>query len=160
LPVNARKSMPFLPQPLQSEAAEHDPQEPAVVGLNHLGQPPVRKGYASRFLLAVCATMVALMLSEVGLRLLAGSRLWVRCGRPFYLTIYGPYAGWRGVPKWPRLGRRSHCFTQFNSQGFHDREHNKEKPVGTLRIAVLGDSMTEAAQVPLDQTFCSVLEAS
>jgi hypothetical protein len=126
------------------------------MGLSDLGQPPVRRGYAATFLLVVSGIVFALILSEVVLRL-AGTRLSTGYVRTIDLTAYDPYVGWRGVPNARGWIDESHIFTQLNSQGFHDREHSKEKPAGTLRIAVLGDSMAEACQVPLDKTFCSVL---
>src|SRR5207253_4628700 len=45
-----------------------------------------------------------------------------------------------------------------NSEGLRDREHSKTKPPNTLRIAILGDSMTEALQVPVQYTFWHILE--
>jgi hypothetical protein len=47
-----------------------------------------------------------------------------------------------------------------NSDGMRDRERSVARPPGVLRIAILGDSMTEAIQVPLDQTYASVFEKS
>jgi hypothetical protein len=49
-------------------------------------------------------------------------------------------------------------FVQINSHGFRDQERAYDKPAGTVRIAVLGNSWTEALQVPLEKTYCSVLE--
>jgi hypothetical protein len=49
-------------------------------------------------------------------------------------------------------------YVRINSHGFHDKERSYEKPANTIRIAVLGNSWTEAMQVPLDKTYCSVLE--
>jgi hypothetical protein len=49
-------------------------------------------------------------------------------------------------------------FVRINSSGFRDRERTYDKPPDTIRIAVLGNSWTEALQVPLDKTYCSVLE--
>ena len=49
-------------------------------------------------------------------------------------------------------------FVRINSRGLRDREHSLIKPANTVRIAVLGNSWTEAMQVPLDKTFCSLLE--
>jgi len=49
-------------------------------------------------------------------------------------------------------------YVRINSHGFHDKERTYEKPANTIRIAVLGNSWTEAMQVPLDKTYCSVLE--
>jgi hypothetical protein len=47
---------------------------------------------------------------------------------------------------------------RINSEGLRDREHTRIKPAGTVRIAVLGDSFTEAMHVPMEQTFWSLLE--
>ena len=49
-------------------------------------------------------------------------------------------------------------YVQINSQGLNDREHEIAKPAGTFRIAVLGDSYTEAFQVPRENAFWAVLE--
>jgi hypothetical protein len=49
-------------------------------------------------------------------------------------------------------------YVRINSRGFRDREHSYDKLADTVRIAVLGNSWTEALQVPLDKTYCSVLE--
>jgi lysophospholipase L1-like esterase len=45
-----------------------------------------------------------------------------------------------------------------NSLGFHDVEHPFAKPEGTFRIIFLGDSFTEAIQVPLEATFPKIIE--
>lgn len=42
---------------------------------------------------------------------------------------------------------------QFNSIGFRDVEHTLEKPRGTRRIVLLGDSFSEAIQVNLEETY-------
>jgi hypothetical protein len=47
-----------------------------------------------------------------------------------------------------------------NSDGMRDREHTVARPPNTLRIAIVGDSMTEAIQVPFDKTYSSVFEKS
>ena len=49
-------------------------------------------------------------------------------------------------------------FVRINSHGFRDEERDYEKPADTVRIAVLGNSWTEALQVPLEKTYCSVLQ--
>jgi len=50
------------------------------------------------------------------------------------------------------------ALVQINSQRMRDKEHSKEKPANTIRIAVLGDSYAEAIQVPVEDTFWSVME--
>ncbi|PIR48224.1 hypothetical protein COU80_05795 [Candidatus Peregrinibacteria bacterium CG10_big_fil_rev_8_21_14_0_10_55_24] len=52
----------------------------------------------------------------------------------------------------------SRTFVQISSQGFRDMEHALAKPQGTLRIAVLGDSFTEAMQVEQHEAFWSVIK--
>jgi hypothetical protein len=49
-------------------------------------------------------------------------------------------------------------FVRINSHGFRDVEHSYEKPKERVRIAVLGNSWTEALQVPQEQTYTSVLQ--
>ncbi len=49
-------------------------------------------------------------------------------------------------------------YVTTNSAGFRDREHTVKKPAGTFRIAVLGDSFSEAAQVKREDAFWSVME--
>jgi lysophospholipase L1-like esterase len=45
-----------------------------------------------------------------------------------------------------------------NSQGFIDYEYSYEKPKGTFRIVVIGDSVAQGAGVDLKETFAKVLE--
>ena len=47
---------------------------------------------------------------------------------------------------------------RINTHGFRDRERTREKPAGARRVVVLGDSITEAFQVPYDETFTARLE--
>jgi hypothetical protein len=49
-------------------------------------------------------------------------------------------------------------YVRINRAGFRDRQRNIDKPARTLRVAVLGNSWTEALQVPLESTFCAVVE--
>jgi hypothetical protein len=49
-------------------------------------------------------------------------------------------------------------YVRINNHGFRDADRNYEKAANTVRIAVLGNSWTEALQVPLEKTYCSLLE--
>jgi len=75
------------------------------------------------------------------------------------LYIYDRYSGWKLRPNaslWqPQEGK---AYVVVNSAGMRDREHPVSKPANTIRVAILGDSFTEAKQVPTQQTFCAVIE--
>ena len=61
-----------------------------------------------------------------------------------------------GAEGWQRT--EGEDFIRISKDGLRDREHSKIKPPNTIRIAVLGDSMAEALQVPMEATFWSILE--
>ena len=50
-------------------------------------------------------------------------------------------------------------YVEINKDGLRDRDYSLAKPEDTVRIAVLGDSFTEAWQVPVTETFWSVMES-
>ena len=50
------------------------------------------------------------------------------------------------------------AWSEINSHGFRDAERSLEKPPGAFRIAVLGDSITEARQVSQDAIFTRLME--
>lgn len=70
-----------------------------------------------------------------------------------------PVLGARHIPgkkvTWRMEGFSS---DRFNEHGMRDVPHAVAKPSATRRIAVLGDSAVEGLQVPLEDTFCRVLE--
>ncbi len=105
----------------------------------------------SRLGLLLLGLAVGLILAEAGLRLsgLAHPGLY----------MYDRYSGWRLRPNastWQTQEGRAHVVV--NGAGLRNREHSDHKPANTIRIAILGDSFTEAKQVPLEQTFCAVIE--
>ena len=93
----------------------------------------------------ICAGLVA----EVGVRV---------ANRFFpYFYCYDAARGWGLRPNTAGYYRREGAaFVTINSGGFRGPEFATPKPPGTVRIAVLGDSYTEAIQVPYEDTFASV----
>jgi hypothetical protein len=49
-------------------------------------------------------------------------------------------------------------YVRISSNGFHDRDRAYKKPENVVRIAVLGNSWTEALQLPLEQSYPALLE--
>jgi hypothetical protein len=90
------------------------------------------------------------------------AELALRAGRvQFDPQLYVPDQGlgWRLRPNTSGvISAETKQHVRINSHGFRDRERAYEKAPETIRIAVLGNSWTEALQVPLDKTYCSVLE--
>lgn len=73
-----------------------------------------------------------------------------------------PVTGWALVPD--RTGWRetpnNRVWININSKGLRDRDYGYQKKSDVYRILSLGDSFTEAMQVPLEQAFHSQLETS
>jgi len=69
------------------------------------------------------------------------------------LRGWSPQPGISGL--WMTEGE---ALIENNREGFRDREHPLKKPPGTFRIAVIGDSMSEALAVMREKTYWSVLE--
>lgn len=107
--------------------------------------------WLATLLLAVCATAGACALGELGLRISGRAPVEFYRIDPVLGGSLAPGAeGW-----WTKEG---HAFVSINADGMRDRAHALAKPPDTLRIAVLGDSYTEAFHVPAEQAFWSVLE--
>lgn len=96
--------------------------------------------------LAITALAIALVLAECGLRL-AGVG-WPRFHQPdrTYGVVLSPGAEGSG-----------RAWVSINADGFRDVRHPTAKRPGTLRIAVLGDDVTLALDVPRQETFWSLL---
>ena len=97
------------------------------------------------------AVVAALLLGEIALRV-AGIGYPV-FSRPDDIRGWTLRPGARG-----RFAAEGGSFVAVNRDGLRDRDHPRAKPGGTLRVAVLGDSYAEAIEVPVEQTFWSVLE--
>ncbi|MEG4408696.1 SGNH/GDSL hydrolase family protein [Microcoleus sp. MON2_D5] len=101
--------------------------------------------------------MAGVFLGELALHL-GGIKGLKKPSEPVSFETYrldDPAGAWSLNPgasfEWHGEGERS--FIQANKDGLRDREHTKEKPPKTFRIAVVGDSFAEALQVPMEKTF-------
>jgi hypothetical protein len=112
---------------------------------------PRKRAFRQKLYLVLFGLLFGLLLSEIFLRVIGYSY------PLFYTTDY-----YRGFALRPGLEgqyqREGESYVRINSDGQRDREHAKAKPSDTVRIAVLGDSFTEAMHVPMEQTFWSLLE--
>ncbi len=103
--------------------------------------------------LALFGVVIALFLGEVVLRLsgFAGPDLY----------NYDSWRGWglrAGAAGWQH--QEGNAFVRVNRHGFRGPDVTLAKPPGVFRIAVLGDSFTEAQQVDYVRTFCAVMQRS
>jgi lysophospholipase L1-like esterase len=110
-----------------------------------------RRSWRARLALATGSALLTVLLVEVALRIVGFS----------FPSFYqpDPVFGWELRPGaeawWTREGR---ALVRVNGAGQRDRERTLAKPPGTWRLALLGDSVVEAVQVPLEETFGQLLE--
>jgi hypothetical protein len=96
--------------------------------------------------LVAASLAVALLLFEGVLRAIGFSApIWYRADPELGWTLRPGASGW--------FTREGRAFVQVNSQGRRDFPVPVEKPRGVYRIAVLGDSYSEAMQVELGQAW-------
>lgn len=111
----------------------------------------MKRFWTVRLISVLVGLAVGILLAEVGLRILGFS------SPHFYMP--NPYTGFSLRPGaegwWLKEGE---AYVRINSDGLRDRERTIEKASGTVRIAVLGDSMIEGLQLPLEQTACAIIE--
>lgn len=110
-------------------------------------KPPLRV----RIAVVAASVVVALLIFELFLRVIGFT----------YPVFYQPdeVRGYSLRPDMEGLyTKEGRAFVRINSDGLRDREHSKQKPPGTFRIAVVGDSYAEAFQVEQEKAFWSVLE--
>jgi hypothetical protein len=118
---------------------------------------------------------LGLLACILGLLVIAAStevtgQLWASGHRSYKTFSIQPDAelGWKLVPdlQWISTGYDGHWYARefsvpvsANARGFRDTDHELAKPPGTVRIALLGDSLIEALQVPFEKTAAKRLEA-
>lgn len=110
-----------------------------------------KRRWKSHIVLMLTGLCVALVLGEVGLRVVGIS----------YPMFY-QYDTQLGVSLRPGaeglLKKEGEAYSKINSAGLRDRDHALMKSSNSFRIAVLGDSYAEAMQVPMEEAFGAVLE--
>lgn len=107
--------------------------------------------WKKRLLLVAGASLFALIFIELALRILGISFQDFYKADPVRGVAHRPGArGW-----FRREGRQ---YIVINREGFRDRDHPSVKPPASYRIALLGDSFTEALQVRLEDSYGAILE--
>lgn len=110
-----------------------------------------KRRIAANLALVLAGVVIAFLVAEVAVRVTGLAKV--------SLYTWDAYRGWGlkpGAAGWQR--DEGTGLVRVNSAGFRGPEWAVAKPSDTLRIAVVGDSFTEAPQVAYDQTFCSVAE--
>lgn len=114
-------------------------------------KPTRKRALQKKLLLLLFGLAFGLLMTEVFLRIIGYSN------PLFYATDYD-----RGFALSPGVEgeyqREGGSFVRISSDGLRDREHARTMPANTVRIAVLGDSYTEAMHLPMEQTYWSLLE--
>lgn len=110
-----------------------------------------KKQLLAKLLLMLFGLFIGMAVAEVALRI----------GGYQFPEFYQPdwsrgYALRPSVEGWYR--KEGESFVRINSDGLRDREHSKQKPAHTFRIAVLGDSYPEALQVPVEDAFWTIMQ--
>jgi hypothetical protein len=110
-----------------------------------------KRRVAANLALALAGVAIAFLMAEVAVRVSGLAKV--------SLYTWDAYRGWGLKPDasgWQR--EEGAGFIQVNNAGFRGPQWTIAKPPDTLRIAVIGDSFTEAPQVAYEQTFCAVAE--
>lgn len=101
--------------------------------------------------LTLSACVFVALLGEVGLRLAGVSHPRTSQRDPNRGTARRPGIAWS-------QNEEGEAHISINRAGFRDAERTEGKVPSTFRIAVLGDSMVEALQVPAEQRFTEVMQ--
>ena len=102
-------------------------------------------------LLAATSVALTILVAEAGLRI--ADIAYPEFNRLDPIFGWSPRPGIRGI--YAVEGRTR---IAINREGFRDIDHEPDKPPDTLRVAVLGDSIAEGREVPLDKVFWKVME--
>jgi lysophospholipase L1-like esterase len=120
----------------------------------------IRGALANLALLAI-STVVALLISEIGLRLAGRGPLYVSPERDLFWK-YDSLLGWAHQPGQESVFETPQFRTsvRINQEGLRDREHAYAQPNDVKRILVIGDSFAWGYGVEESDRFSQRLEAS
>jgi hypothetical protein len=110
-----------------------------------------KRRVAADLALVLAGVAIAFLVAEAAVRISGLARV--------SLYTWDADRGWGlkpGAAGWQR--EEGAGFVSVNSAGFRGPQWMIAKPPDTLRVAVVGDSFTEAPQVAYEQTFCAVAE--
>jgi lysophospholipase L1-like esterase len=121
---------------------------------------PRKSGSRREFLYAAMTVLVSLLLTAVVLEL--GLRLLGYRGAPEsiignMMVVEDPVLNWRFIPN--SRFQQGKIVNQYNSMGFRGEDHAVGRPLGIMRIVVIGDSVTEGYGVEWHEVFGSVVQA-
>jgi hypothetical protein len=104
------------------------------------------------------STVVTLLLLEGVLHIVGYPR--TKTGHQRFFVEYDADRGWRNVPgaKGEFSTDEYDVFLEYNSRGIRGPERSYDKPPGTYRVVILGDSFIEGYSVPREDRVAEVLE--
>ncbi|MGH7907416.1 MAG: SGNH/GDSL hydrolase family protein, partial [Candidatus Binataceae bacterium] len=109
------------------------------------------KRAAANFALICGGIIAALVIIEIGLW---AANYWF----PYFFS-YDVHRGWGlEAGSHGHYDREGNSYVRINAEGFRGPARAKAKPPNVFRVAVLGDSYTEAIQVPYRDTFCAIIQ--
>lgn len=102
-------------------------------------------------LLSLGSIAFALIIAEIGLRIVGiGYPSFYQVDKDRGHALIPDFSAW-----WISEGKG---YASINNDGLRDQEHSITKPENTYRIAVIGDSFSEAIQLNLEDTFWSKIK--
>jgi hypothetical protein len=108
------------------------------------------RGFVTGTAVAIAAAVFALFCGELALRAMGFSApVWHQPDATLGWVLRPGVTG--------RFTKEGNAFVKVSDSGWRDREHALHKPAEVYRIAVLGDSYSEAMQVARDETYWALL---